>query len=46
MCAVGLSFTRAFMSDESYANPIPGAERGELEYQLIRETWLAQRAGR
>jgi RimJ/RimL family protein N-acetyltransferase len=43
MAAVGLSFARAFMSGEPYADPIPGAEHGEVEYEITRATWLSGR---
>lgn len=39
MNAVGLNFARAFISGEPYAEPIPGAEQGEVEYEITRATW-------
>jgi RimJ/RimL family protein N-acetyltransferase len=42
MAAVGLSFTRAFVSGEPYDDPIPGAEQGEVEYAITRTTWEAR----
>jgi RimJ/RimL family protein N-acetyltransferase len=39
MAAVGLTFSRAFHSNEPYDDPIPGAEQGEVEYELTRTTW-------
>jgi RimJ/RimL family protein N-acetyltransferase len=39
MVAVGLTFTRAFVSGEAYDDPIPGAEHGEVEYEITRATW-------
>jgi RimJ/RimL family protein N-acetyltransferase len=39
MTAAGLSFARAFMSAEDYPDPIPGAEHGEVEYEITRATW-------
>ena len=41
MHAVGLTFARAFTSGEPYADAIPGAEHGEVEYELTRARWLA-----
>lgn len=37
--AVGLAFVRAFGSGEPYDDPIPGAEQGEVEYEITRTTW-------
>ena len=39
MSAVGLTFTRAFVSGEPYDDLVPGAEQGEVEYELTRTTW-------
>jgi RimJ/RimL family protein N-acetyltransferase len=39
MAAVGLTFARAFVSGEPYADPVPGAEHGEVEYELTRARW-------
>jgi RimJ/RimL family protein N-acetyltransferase len=39
MAAVGLTFTRAFVSGEPYDDLIPGAEQGEVEYEVTRTTW-------
>lgn len=39
MGAVGLSFTRAFISGEPYDDLVPGAEQGEVEYEITRTTW-------
>jgi hypothetical protein len=36
MQSSGLTFARAFMTSEPYLDPIPGAERGEVEYELTR----------
>lgn len=41
MKAAGLTFARAFISGEPYPDPIPGAEQGEVEYEITRTTWLA-----
>lgn len=47
MAAVGLTFSRAFVSGEPYDDPIPGAEQGEVEYELTRTAWQdrPERAG-
>jgi RimJ/RimL family protein N-acetyltransferase len=39
MAAVGLTFSRAFVSSEPYDDLIPGAEQGEVEYEVTRTTW-------
>jgi RimJ/RimL family protein N-acetyltransferase len=39
MQAAGLTFVRAFVSGEPYEDPIPGAEEGEVEYEITRATW-------
>ncbi len=39
MTSAGLTFARAFDSSESF----PGAEHGEVEYEITRETYLSQR---
>jgi RimJ/RimL family protein N-acetyltransferase len=39
MSSAGLTYVRAFASSESF----PGAEHGEVEYEITRETYLAQR---
>ena len=44
MASVGLTFVRAFA--EEYAVPIPGHEQGEVEYDITRERWLAERLPR
>jgi RimJ/RimL family protein N-acetyltransferase len=38
MAAVGLTFSRAFVSAEP-REEIPGAERGEVEYEITRSGW-------
>jgi len=40
MSAVGLTFARGFVSAEQYEVLLPGAEQGEVEYDLARTTWL------
>jgi RimJ/RimL family protein N-acetyltransferase len=39
MKAVGLTFTRAFVSGEPYDDLVPSAEQGEVEYEITRATW-------
>jgi RimJ/RimL family protein N-acetyltransferase len=39
MTAVGLTFTRAFVSGDPYDDLVPGAEQGEVEYEITRCTW-------
>jgi RimJ/RimL family protein N-acetyltransferase len=39
MSAVGLTFVRAFVSGDRYDDPIPGAEQGEVEYEITRTSW-------
>lgn len=39
MSAVGLTFARAFISGEPYDDLLPGAEQGEVEYEITRTTW-------
>jgi RimJ/RimL family protein N-acetyltransferase len=39
MAGVGLTFTRAFVSGEPYDDLVPGAEQGEVEYEVTRKTW-------
>jgi len=43
MSAAGLSFARAFQSGEPYEDPVSGAEQGEVEYEITRQTWLSLR---
>ncbi|MEV6288123.1 GNAT family N-acetyltransferase [Kribbella sp. NPDC051770] len=40
MASVGLSFVREFPSSEDF----PGAELGEVEYEMTRETWRKAQA--
>jgi RimJ/RimL family protein N-acetyltransferase len=42
MTAAGLTFARAFISGDSYDDLVPGAEQGEVEYEITRSTWLQQ----
>jgi RimJ/RimL family protein N-acetyltransferase len=39
----GLRFVRVF--HESFDDPIPGAEHGEVEYAIMRSEWLGSGAG-
>jgi hypothetical protein len=39
MAAAGLTFARAFTSGDPYDELVPGAEHGEVEYELTRATW-------
>jgi RimJ/RimL family protein N-acetyltransferase len=39
MTAAGLSFVRAFISAGHDNDPVPGAEQGEVEYEITRTTW-------
>ncbi|WP_410639761.1 GNAT family N-acetyltransferase [Amycolatopsis sp. lyj-346] len=40
MASAGLTFARAFTSAGEYDDPIPGAEEGEVEYEITRRRWL------
>jgi RimJ/RimL family protein N-acetyltransferase len=43
MAAVGMQYVRTFPADPD--DPVPGADRGEVEYAITRERWRAhQRA--
>ncbi|GAA4980704.1 GNAT family N-acetyltransferase [Pseudonocardia tropica] len=42
MAAAGLSFARAFVSGETYEDRLPGAEQGEVEYDVTRDAWWAR----
>jgi RimJ/RimL family protein N-acetyltransferase len=39
MASAGLTFARAFTSAAEYADPIEGAEQGEVEYEITRKRW-------
>jgi RimJ/RimL family protein N-acetyltransferase len=39
MNAVGMSFVGGFESADAYDDPIPGAEQGEVEYEITRSAW-------
>lgn len=42
MQAVGLTFARAFLSDEPYLESIPDSNLGEVEYEITRARWRNQ----
>lgn len=44
MAALGMSHVRTSHLD--WAEPIPGAEHGEVEYEITRDTWRTTAAGR
>jgi RimJ/RimL family protein N-acetyltransferase len=39
MEAAGLTFARAFVTGGTYDDPVQGADRGEVEYEITRTTW-------
>ena len=39
MTAAGLTFCRAFVSGEPHDELLPGAEHGDVEYELTKLTW-------
>ena len=39
LAAAGLTFARAFISADPYDDLVPGAEQGEVEYEITRSTW-------
>ena len=39
MASVGMTFNRAFTSAAEYADPVEGAEQGEVEYEMMRRQW-------
>jgi RimJ/RimL family protein N-acetyltransferase len=41
MTAVGMRYVRTFFP--SWADPLPGADSGEVEYEITREMWAARR---
>ena len=43
MSAAGLSYVRTFISGP-YDDLVPGAEQGEVEYEITRSTWRRNRA--
>jgi RimJ/RimL family protein N-acetyltransferase len=40
MVSAGLTFARAFTSAEDYDEVLPGAEQGEVEYEITRSQWV------
>ena len=40
MSACGLRFVRGFVSGDPYDELVPGADQGEVEYEITRSTWL------
>ncbi|MBG0562406.1 GNAT family N-acetyltransferase [Actinoplanes aureus] len=40
MAAVGMRYVRTFHPD--FDDPLPGAEQGEVEYEITREMWAAR----
>jgi RimJ/RimL family protein N-acetyltransferase len=45
LAAVGLTFARAFVSGDLYDDLVPGAEQGEVEYEITRSTWQQRHRG-
>jgi len=43
MASIGMTFARGFITAEPYPDPIPGAEHGEVEYDITRATWQSDR---
>ena len=39
LSAVGLTYVRGFVSGDPYDDLVPGAEQGEVEYEITRSTW-------
>lgn len=39
MTAIGLTLARAFISTDPDEDSIPGAEQGEVEYEITRASW-------
>jgi len=44
MTAVGMSYVRTFSGE--WDDPVPGTEKGEVEYELTRDAWLRGSGGR
>ncbi|WP_285781682.1 GNAT family N-acetyltransferase [Microbispora sp. NBRC 16548] len=44
MSAIGMQHVRTFHMD--WEEPLPGSDRGEVEYAITREQWLASRAAK
>jgi hypothetical protein len=45
MTAAGLTFARAFVSGDPYDDLVPGAEQGEVEYEITCSTWQQRHRG-
>lgn len=45
MTASGLSFGRAFATAGPDDDPVPGAEQGEVEYEITRTAWQDRHSG-
>jgi putative acetyltransferase len=43
--AAGLSFVRGFISADPPDDPVPGAEHGEMEYEITRTVWQHRHHG-
>ncbi|RZS43717.1 RimJ/RimL family protein N-acetyltransferase [Herbihabitans rhizosphaerae] len=43
MTALRLTFARAFVSQDPYGAAVPGADEGEVEYEITRAAWLGSR---
>ena len=39
LSTVGLTYVRGFVSGDPYDDLVPGAEQGEVEYEITRSTW-------
>jgi hypothetical protein len=39
MATVGLTFARAFISATRTTISVPGAEQGEVDYEITHSTW-------
>jgi RimJ/RimL family protein N-acetyltransferase len=39
MNSAGLTFARTFVSGETFDDPIPGTDLGEVEYEITRTVW-------
>ena len=46
MAAAGMTFARAFISGDPYEELVPGAELGEVEYEITRAEWSRIRGAR
>ena len=45
MSACGLRFVRGFISTDPYDELVPGAELGEVEYEITRDSWHHRHPG-